>query len=614
MKMKRTKILSLLLFVTLVFSPSMLSAESYEVIEVFSVSLLSPNTSAPRNQWALLMENQLPRIGIGVSFHLSTGYGEIGPRTWAYPLIDFDYIPTFADGGYDMLFIGWSWGLDWDPTGLFDTSSICPYGDNYYQYINPIYDALLNNYLTELDQTIQIGYAHQMQAVLYEDLPAIVLIYPRSLFGFKEGLTGIDALLLGASKARYEFWDDPADHIIKYAIPANLMEWNTYVQESFYDGLWMQGGYGSLYQRAQISNVWEPQIAAAFPTFTPDLQSMSIDIDPGAKFSDGSPVLAEDVAYSLHLHMTPAVGSSQYSYFNRWFTTNTSVYAFDADTVCFNMTDVNAFALSTVSYPIIDKSTVEPLIATHGYSIFNEVPLTGNVGDGLVKSCGPMMLNSYDYMNSIVKLVPNSYYADLSGYSNALLDELFFTFISGKNTAVAELIAGNVDIIDGQYYPELADLVPAGIEGVLVKDPSHQEISMNMRHPVFGTGELTPVGTPEAAKCIRKAISHAVPRQVIVDEILEGLGAAGVTSCPDASVAFDESLEPYYYDLELALDYMELAGFTVRNYPTPTPTPTPTPSETTTDGPKTIGGNWIIVVSLLTLIGLTTTQILRRRK
>jgi ABC-type transport system substrate-binding protein len=202
-----------------------------------------------------------------------------------------------------------------------------------------------------------------MQAILYEDLPDIVLVYPKSLFGFKEGLDGIDPLLLGAGVDRYEYWDDPADNSITYAIPANLAEWNTYVQESFYDGLWMQGVYGALYARAPVSNVYEPQIAADLPTFTADLQSMSVDIAAGATFSNGDPVLAEDVAYSIELHMTPAVGSSSYSYYNTWFADNSSVYAFDSDTVCFNMTDVNAFALGTISFAILDKSTVEPLIA-----------------------------------------------------------------------------------------------------------------------------------------------------------------------------------------------------------------------------------------------------------
>ncbi|MCG3258305.1 MAG: hypothetical protein H7644_01020 [Candidatus Heimdallarchaeota archaeon] len=536
-----------------------IQAQETELQEVFSINLLSPNTSAARNQWSLLMENQLPKIGIGVDFHESTGWGNIAPRTWSYPLIDFDYVPTYAEGGFDILFVGWSWGLDWDPTGLFETTAIVPYGDNFYQYSNPAYDTKLNQYLTELDQATQIGYAKEMQAMLYEDLPAIVLIYPKSLFGFKEGLTDIDGLLLGAGVARYEYWDDPADHIIKYAIPADLKEWNTFVVESFYDSQWMQGVYGALYERQQITNVYEPVLAADFPTYSSDLKNMTIDIAAGAKFSSGEDVLAEDFAYTIQLHMTPAVGSSSYSYFRTWFETNASVYAVDADTIQFNMTDVNAFSLGVVSFGIIDKSVVEPLIGTWGHAIFNEVPFTGNVGDALVVGAGPFLLDTFDSVNSVVKLIPNTNYVG----DAPLLLEWYMTFIAGKDTAVAELIAGTIDIVDAQYYPVVADFTPSGVEGVLVSDPSHQEMAINLKHPVFGTGELTPVGTPAAAKAVRKAISHSVPRDVIVDQILEGLGAPGVTPCPIVAVCYDDTLEAYAYDLELAIEYMEDAGFEV---------------------------------------------------
>ena len=88
-------------------------------------------------------------------------------------------------------------------------------------------------------------------------------------------------------------------------------------------------------------------------------------------------------------------------------------------------------------------------------------------------------------------------------------------------------------------------------------------MSMNLRHPVFGTGELTSVGTLKAAKNIRKAINHAAPREAIVSEIPEVLGDPRITPCPDSVVGFDDTLEPFTYDLNLAISYVEAAGYTV---------------------------------------------------
>ena len=57
-------------------------------------------------------------------------------------------------------------------------------------------------------------------------------------------------------------------------------------------------------------------------------------------------------------------------------------------------------------------------------------------------------------------------------------------------------------------------------------------------HPVFGTGVDTPLGkqdpsrAAEAAAYIRKAISHAMPREQIVKEIAAGYGKPGTVPMP----------------------------------------------------------------------------------
>ena len=555
-------------------------AQDIEIQIAFSINLLSPNTSAARNQWSLLMEQQLPKIGIGITFHESTGWGNIAPRTWSYPLIDYDYIPTYAEGGYDILFVGWSWDLDWDPTGLYDTASLLPLGGNHYQYSNPAYDTLLTNYLSEFDDATRIGYAHEMQEILYEDLPAICLVYPRSLFGFRSTVTGVDGLLIASSGHRAEYWDND-DHVINYGIPADLREPNVYVAESFYDVQWMQTVYGSLVKRAQDTNVWEPQIAKNFtlgdsylsgPYMNETRMNITVWLDPDAKFSDGEAVLPEDVKYTYQLHMSPEVASSSYSFLTLWLADNDSIEIIGGAPgnvagggLNFVLEDFYVFASFLLDYGIIDKhkgdgTGVEELYAAHGVDIFNDPVGTGDAGFNLVKSCGPFKVDSFDTVNSIVHMVPNTYYCG----DAPLLTDWYLTFVSGKDAAVAELIAGNIDIMDAQYFPVLADFEGvSGIEGVLIKDPSHQEMSINLLHPVFGTGDLTPAGTAAAAKGIRKAISHAVPRQTIVDEILEGLCAPGIAATPDSVIGFNEALSPYAYDLDLAIDYMEAAGYTI---------------------------------------------------
>ena len=148
---------------------------------------------------------------------------------------------------------------------------------------------------------------------------------------------------------------------------------------------------------------------------------------------------------------------------------------------------------------------VEPLISSYGYDIFGDPPGSGNVGWSLVKSCGPFQIQSFDTVNDIVHMIPNTYWHG----STPSLTNLYMIYIAGESTAIAELTIGNIDIMDWRYDTVLTDFEGiSGIEGKTASRGVHQELSINMKHPILGTGELTPVGTSEAATKIRKAISH----------------------------------------------------------------------------------------------------------
>ncbi len=600
--MKKAKYISIFLIISF-----FLSSANCEGIEpqdpFFYLNLLSPYTCCANPAlygWALLMEEELPKIGIGIDINKLTGWGSIYSRTWEYPVGEqgyHDYIPTYEEGGFDIFFVGWSWGLDWDPTGLFDTASIVPAGYNMYQYSNPVYDSVLLQYTSELDVDARIPLAKQLQQILHEDLPTITLIYRRSLFGFSETLEGYDKLLIATSSLRAENWDDTDDHIVKYALPVELSEYNTFVQESYYDAQWMAAVYGSLYARAQDTRFMEPMIADSMPTVSEDSLQFNVTIDAVAKFSNGDPVLAEDVKYTYELHMTPSVASSAYVYLTSFFESNDSIVVIDDTTIQFNLKQPYFLATSLFSYQIIDKSLVEPLFIAQGANLFNLKPIETVGGTALVTSCGPFILSEYSTVTSTATLVPNPYWHGIT----PALTQLIFTWIAGKDSAIAELAAGTVDIVDSRYSPvpdDYADVV--GVDAILVKVPCTQEMALNLKNPVFGTGELTPLGTAEAAKNIRKAISHSVPRENI-SEILGGLVAPASNPMPDASVGFDDTLEPYAYDINLALSYMELAGYHV----------TSSTTTTTTTNKVPVGNHTILLISVLALTSVLT---IRRRK
>ncbi len=139
---KKIVVLFLILFFS---SPYFLKPVEASVNIAFYIDLLSPNTDPDRNQWIMLIQEQFSKIGIGVRLHESTTWDNIAPRTYSYPLVDYEHIPTYAEGGYDLLFIRRSWDLEWDPTDLYSSRYLYPSGNNIYQYNNPKFDAKLDS-------------------------------------------------------------------------------------------------------------------------------------------------------------------------------------------------------------------------------------------------------------------------------------------------------------------------------------------------------------------------------------------------------------------------------------------------------------------------------------
>lgn len=584
---------TLFLFLIILFNSSLSQSLTSDVLPVFKISLLSPASSTQRHQWAFLMKEELPKIGIGIDIHDQSVWPSIYSRTWSYPVGEqgyYDYIPTYEQGGFDVFFVDWVWGLDWLPFKLFHSTEIPPNGWNLYQYSNPDCDILLEDYMSEFNPQERKFIVQDVQQILYEDLPSIPIINPGCIFGIKESLTNIDAVLLSVGKHRAEYWDDSDDHIINYASPVEFYDPHVFSLESYYDSLWMQSVYGGLFQRAHDFHFYDPVVALDYTVSSDSLQ-FNVTINSSAKFSNGNPVLAEDIKYTYDLHFNPEIYSSNRGLLEKYLINNDSVVILDTHNIQFNFNQASFLAFEVMSCGIIEKSTVEPLISTYGYGIFNEYPLTGNVGNALVTSCGPFKLSSFSLDNTLVELVPNVYYHRKQPY----VSEIAFKFVKGKDTAILELKNGNVDIVDSNYIPMLEDYKGvSGIQPLIVPSFENNEIAINLKHPILGTGELTPVGTAEAANNVRKAISHIVPRQMIIDELLEGVGSPAVTPIPKGCIGFDDSLNPYEYNLELAKMYMEQAGYVLSTETTST-----TSSSHTT---ISLGSSWILIICIYAIV------------
>lgn len=164
------------------------------VIDVpfFNVTLLSPSSFiASWIEDGLLVD--LPKIGIGISEFHQAGWDIIGDRTFyyagGYP------VPTYDDGGFDIFFVGYCWDLDFDPSGLYDSDSLLPNGGNFYNWADPVYDALLADYLNQTDSQERQEKLVDWQHYFHENEIVSTIWYSQALWGVFDTISGFDPLL-----------------------------------------------------------------------------------------------------------------------------------------------------------------------------------------------------------------------------------------------------------------------------------------------------------------------------------------------------------------------------------------------------------------------------------
>jgi ABC-type transport system substrate-binding protein len=193
--------------------------------------------------------------------------------------------------------------------------------------------------------------------------------------------------------------------------------------------------------------------------------------------------------------------------------------------------------------------------------------------------------------------------------------DFYVTQILDSQPAIAALQTGAVNVLDSQYHLETQQsFINSWSDRVSYSAFGTQEMGFNMQHPIFGTGTATPLGQRDPSKAalaamyVRQAISHAVPRDLIIQQLLFGYGYPGITT-PVAgdyktgfatTAGFDKSLAPYDFNLTESRQLLQQAGY----FPT-----TPT-----SPGFWDAYGVYIVSALVAAVVALSAVYILRVRR
>lgn len=136
----------------------------------------------------------------------------------------------------------------------------------------------------------------------------------------------------------------------------------------------------------------------------------------------------------------------------------------------------------------------------------------------------------------------------MEGYPK--LDKIIFRSIPENSARLNELLAGNIDLMDGVNPSDLAQ-----IEG-------NADLQMFER-PSMNVGYLgfTTTRPPFDNKLVRQALNHAVDKKGIIEAFYGGFAQTAKNPLPPALEGYNDDIEEYPYDLEKAKALLAEAGF-----------------------------------------------------
>ena len=211
----------LIAIVLLILSPLIIGSNDQEVNPTFSLYVLAYDSPIRCPGYSLYIYSQLEELGIDILDYDSADFSEIAVRTWDYPLIEYDYIPSYEQGGFDICILQSQWNLDWNPLGRFSSCCYPLHQRNFCQFGNLTFISALSQYEHSRDYADFDNYLSTLQNILFEELPAISIYYKSDSFLLNKNISSFDTFLFSQNQFNPETWEDSFDDELIYINPFN---------------------------------------------------------------------------------------------------------------------------------------------------------------------------------------------------------------------------------------------------------------------------------------------------------------------------------------------------------------------------------------------------------
>lgn len=297
----------------------------------------------------------------------------------------------------------------------------------------------------------------------------------------------------------------------------------------------------------------QPRLAESW-SVNEDSTAITFNLNPDAKWHDGTPVTADDVVYTVQMATNTLVSASRRSHFRVIAGTDEGGAQLSE-----NSPEVKKIDDNTVEFTL--KSQMDPesflnIFCKNFYvlpkHILGQIPLeeinTAEFWQKPTVGNGPFIFESMVTGEQIEMKANADYYLGAPKF-----DKLVIKVVSASNT-LAGLISGEIDMTAG-----------GNLGGIPLQDWEMAQAQSNLiceSLPTLGYQYMAMNNSREyMTQNVRRAIDMAIDREAIVEQLLLGQGEIAAGPLPQSHRYFNNELLPVTRDVEKAKALLEEEGW-----------------------------------------------------
>jgi peptide/nickel transport system substrate-binding protein len=282
----------------------------------------------------------------------------------------------------------------------------------------------------------------------------------------------------------------------------------------------------------------EPRLLLAETIVRRDERTVDVVLKPGFRFSDGTPLTADDVAFTYMSALDPAMRSPVLRGFTERFE---KVEALDERTARFHLVEPSATFESDIDFGIVSARAARPG--------------GGRFPPGRVIGAGPYMIESF--RPDEVRLVVNPRWP----LEPPSIPRIRARAVPDANARALMMVGGSADFTQNSIRLDLVDDLAHHRRLHLESGPSAllTYLMMNNRDPILKDVR------------VRRAIAYAIDRERVVRSKLGGRAVLATGLLPPGHWAYSGEVARYPYDPDRARALLDQAGYPDPDGPGPRP-------------------------------------------